>query len=338
MKNILVTGGAGFIGSHTILELIKSGFNPIVLDNFCNSERFIIDNLKNLTGKKDLKVYEADCTIKAEVTEVFRKESIDGVIHFAAYKAVGESFSKPLEYHANNVNSLTVLLECMKEFEVTNLVFSSSCTVYGDTEDSPVSENSIKNAPTSPYGRTKAYCEAILKDNNSSDGCNLNAVILRYFNPIGAHPSAKLGELPLGPPNNLVPYITQTAIGIRDELTIFGGDYNTPDGTCVRDYIHVVDVALAHLAALHWVHTQEKALEVFNLGSGKGDSVLHVVKTFEECTGEKLNYSVGPRRIGDVSTVYADPSKAKRILGWETKFTLGDALTHAWQWQKQLSK
>jgi len=338
MKNILVTGGAGFIGSHTILELVKAGFNPIILDNFCNSERFIIDNLKDLTGKKDLIIYEADCTVKSEVMEVFKNESIDGVIHFAAYKAVGESFSKPLAYHKNNVNSLTVLLECMRENDVTNLVFSSSCTVYGNTEDSPVSESSIKNIPTSPYGRTKAYCETILTDNNISDDCNLNAVMLRYFNPIGAHPSGKLGELPLGPPNNLVPYITQTAIGVREKLTIFGGDYDTPDGTCVRDYIHVVDVALAHVAALNWVQSQEKVLEAFNLGSGKGDSVLHVVKTFEDCSGEKLNYVIGPRRVGDVTTVYADPSKAKRILDWGTSYTLRDALTHAWQWQKELSK
>ncbi len=338
MKNILVTGGAGFIGSHTIVELLNKGYNPIILDNFSNSEKFIIDRLKSLTGKKEIKLYEADCTVKSNVLKVFENEKIDGVIHFAAFKAVGESFSKPLEYHKNNVNSLTVLLECMKEHNVDNLVFSSSCTVYGDTEHSPVSEESVKNKPTSPYGRTKAYCEAILNDYSTDEKSKLNAVMLRYFNPIGAHPSGEIGELPLGPPNNLVPYITQTAAGLREELTIFGGDYKTDDGTCLRDYIHVVDVAVAHVASLDWLAERSNELESFNLGSGKGDSVLHVVKTFEKVSNTKVNYKIGERRIGDVTTVYADCAKANKVLNWKTKFSLEDALQHAWQWQLNLKK
>ncbi len=338
MKKILVTGGAGFIGSHTVIELLNAGYEPVILDNFSNSEPFIIDRLKELSGFSSLKVYEVDCTDYNAVEDVFSKESFDGVIHFAARKAVGESFSIPLEYHFTNLNSLNVVLASMKKFKVSHLVFSSSCTVYGNAEDSPVTEDSIKNSPTSPYGRSKAFSEAIIQDAHRADDSVLSAVLLRYFNPIGAHPSAQIGELPLGPPNNLVPYITQTAAGLRECLTIFGNDYNTEDGTCVRDYIHVVDVAKAHVSALSWIEKQPRTIDSFNLGSGKGDSVLKVVNTFKSVNQVELKTTIGPRRIGDVTEVYADPSKAKNVLGWQTEYSLEDALKHAWKWQESLKK
>ncbi len=336
MKNILVTGGAGFIGSHTVVELISNGFNPIIVDNFSNSERFVLKNIKQLTNYTNLRLYETDCTVFSDMDKIFEEEEIHGVIHFAAFKAVGESVLHALKYHKNNVNSMNVILECMKKHQVDDLVFSSSCTVYGDPEGSQVSEESPKNPPTSPYGRTKVYCEAAITDVHAEKDSSLNTVMLRYFNPIGAHESGLLGELPLGPPNNLVPYITQTAAGIREKLIIFGSDYDTPDGTCVRDYIHVVDVAKAHVSALQWLQNEKYSLEAVNLGSGKGDSVLSVVNTFEKVSGLELNYEIGERRVGDVSALCADPSKAKRLFDWETTHSLEDALRDAWRWQEGL--
>lgn len=335
MKNILVTGGAGFIGSHTVLELVENGFNPIIVDNFCNSEKFILQNINELCNA-EIKTYELDCTELSQMQVVFQENDIHGVIHFAAYKAVAESFNKSLDYHRNNVNSMTVILECMRQFEISNLVFSSSCTVYGDPDEFPVNEDSPKNSPTSPYGASKVYCEQILRDLHVQKGSNLNGVMLRYFNPIGAHPSGKIGELPLGSPNNLVPYITQTAAGLREKLTIFGRDYETPDGTCVRDYIHVVDVARAHVLALKWISEKSNQLSAFNLGSGKGNSVLEVVKAFEKVSGEHLNYEFGERRIGDVAEVWADPSLAVKTLNWQAKYSLNDAMLHAWNWEKKI--
>lgn len=337
MSKILVTGGAGFIGSHTVVNLVEQGYEPIILDNFSNSDKKVLKAINELCGK-DIKFYEGDCRKKEDLDQLFTAEKdIVGVIHFAAYKAVGESVENPLSYYHNNVVSLVYLLQSMEENNINNLVFSSSCTVYGEPEKLPVSEDFPRQQAASPYGNTKMICEDIVRDAASANG-KLKAVLLRYFNPIGAHPSAKIGELPLGVPNNLVPFITQTAIGLRKELTVFGDDYNTKDGSAVRDYIHVVDLASAHVAALSYIQNQKISVDVFNVGTGQGNTVLEVVKGFEEVSGEALNYKIGPRRSGDVEAVYADTKKISEVLGWTPKLGLKEALADAWNWEKSLQQ
>jgi UDP-glucose 4-epimerase len=336
MKKIIVTGGAGYIGSHTVVELVKAGYDPIIIDNFSNSEKSALDGISAILGK-DIKCYTADCTDAAALREVFQQEKdIAGVIHFAAYKAVGESVNEPLKYYHNNVGSLVILLQVMEEFQVEKLVFSSSCTVYGIPDILPVTEKTPVQKANSPYGNTKKICEEILTDLAAS-GSTVRTIALRYFNPIGAHPSAKIGELPLGVPNNLVPFVTQTAIGIREKLTIFGNDYDTPDGTCIRDYIHVVDLAKAHVAAIdRLLQNKAEGVEFYNIGTGQGNTVLEAVQAFEKSTGVKLNYTIGPRRAGDVPKIYADVTKATEILGFKTASTLEEAMQSAWDWQQSL--
>lgn len=334
MKHVLVTGGAGYIGSHTVIELVKAGYIPVVVDDFSNSEPFVIDRLKELTAT-DFPVYSFDCCEADRMHEVFAAHPFVGVIHFAAFKAVGESVVQPLKYFRNNLDSLIVLLECMQHFAVQHLVFSSSCTVYGQPDLNPVVESAQWKTASSPYGYTKQAGERLILD-LSKAWHSLNACLLRYFNPVGAHPSARIGELPNGVPNNLVPFITQTAAGVRDRLTIFGNDYATPDGTCIRDFIHVVDLAEAHVAALAWCQKQQGKCDAFNIGQGKGNSVLEAVQTFVRVTGAPLNYTIGPRRPGDIEQVWADVSKAERELNWKTKLTLEDALADAWRWQLSL--
>ncbi|MCH2235290.1 MAG: UDP-glucose 4-epimerase GalE [Crocinitomicaceae bacterium] len=332
-KEILVTGGAGYIGSHTVVELIEAGYTPIILDDFRNSQKWIIDRIEDLTGNS-IQVHEVDCCDEVAVEEVFNLyPNISGVIHFAADKAVGESVQNPLKYYSNNLSSLTVILKAMDNHDIKTLVFSSSCTVYGEPEKIPVTESTPIKEATSPYGDTKIISERIIKaevDANKS----LNAILLRYFNPIGAHPSGKIGELPQGIPNNLVPYITQTAKGIREELTVFGNDYDTVDGTNVRDYIHVVDLAKAHVAALDYANNQnEYSCEAFNIGTGKGSSVLEIVHAFEKVNNLKLNYKIGPRRSGDVVAIYAEVDKAKKALNWSSELDIDTALKDSWNWE-----
>lgn len=337
-KKIIVTGGAGYIGSHTCVELINAGFEPVIIDNFFNSEKFIVDRIEQITGFKP-SVIEADCADLNTLSSVVEDlGGLAGIIHFAAYKAVGESTAKPLDYYYNNIASTTAMLKLMEIFSIHNFVFSSSCTVYGQPDVLPVTEESPVKKAESPYGRTKQVCEDVIADFKKANE-DLRAVSLRYFNPIGAHPSALIGELPLGIPNNLVPFITQSAIGLRDHLTVFGDDYDTPDGTCIRDYIHVVDLAKAHVAAIKYLIDQEKGLyDIFNLGTGQGNSVLEVIKTFEKVVGQNLDYRIGPRRPGDVVKVYADVSKANEQLGWKTGLSLEDALRDAWRWENSLKE
>ena len=336
MKKIIVTGGAGYIGSHTVVELFESGYEAIIVDNFSNSEKSVLDGLREILNVK-VKVYEGDCTDKAFMNNVFKIENPDGAIHFAAYKAVGESVEKPLKYYHNNIDSLIVLLETMIKFGCDSLVFSSSCTVYGTPKKLPVTEKSpIKNAE-SPYGYTKQVAERIIEDTiNSTE--TLSAVALRYFNPIGAHPSAKIGELPIGIPNNLIPFVTQTAAGIRQELVVNGNDYKTPDGSNIRDYIHVVDLAKAHVKTLAYIQQHKHLFDMINVGTGNGNSVIEVIETFKKVTGKALPYRVGSRRPGDVEQIYASVDKAKKTLGWEAELSLKDALRDAWEWQKALNK
>jgi UDP-glucose 4-epimerase len=331
MKNILVTGGLGYIGSHTVVELIKNNYKPIIIDNLSNTELAVLERLETITNTK-LDYYNIDICNGEALSEVFTKHHIDAVIHFAAFKAVGESVEQPLKYYINNINGLNTLLSAMETNQVQNIVFSSSCTVYGEPDSSPVNETAPTKRANSPYGRTKQIGEDILQD------CKfLNTVSLRYFNPIGAHPSSKIGELPLGIPNNLVPFITQTAVGIREKLTVFGSDYNTKDGTCVRDYIHVVDLADAHVKALSFIsENPENKFEVINIGTGNGFTVLEIINTFEKVNSIKLNYSIGPRRPGDVEKVWADASKAKAKLGWEAQLDLSEMLISSWNWQLAL--
>jgi UDP-glucose 4-epimerase len=336
MKKILVTGGAGYIGSHTVVELFNSGYEPIILDNFSNSEKSVLDGLREILGVK-IKVYEGDCADKTFMHDVFKIENPDGAIHFAAYKAVGESVEKPLKYYQNNLDSLMILLANMIRFGSKDLVFSSSCTVYGTPDTLPVTEESPVKKAESPYGYTKQVAEQIIEDTVFSEN-SLAAIALRYFNPIGAHPSAKIGEQPLGIPSNLVPFVTQTAAGIRDELVVFGDDYNTPDGSNIRDYIHVVDLAKAHVKTLEYLHQQNHFFDLINLGTGKGNSVFEVIDTFKRVTGQALPYRVGERRAGDVEQVYASVEKAKAILGWEAALNLEDALRDSWNWQLALKK
>lgn len=338
-KKILVTGGAGYIGAHTVVELYASGYSPVIIDNFSKSDRTLLKGIEKITGKS-LMFYEGDCADKQFLNGVFEKEDrLEGVMHFAAYKSVGESVEFPIMYYQNNLNSLLALVEVMKEHQVNNLIFSSSCTVYGEPDSIPVDEHAPFKKAESPYGATKQMCEQILEDAVKADQ-NLKVISLRYFNPIGAHPSAMLGELPIDEPNNLVPYITQTAAGMREKLIIFGGDYDTPDGTCIRDFIHIVDLATAHVKAIDKLlgAGENKGYQYYNLGTGQGVSVLQLVKEFIEVTGVKLNYEIGPRRAGDVVKTYANPTKAKNELNWSAQYTSRDALRDAWAWEKRLRR
>lgn len=336
MSKIVVTGGAGYIGSHTVVELIENNFEPIIIDDFRNSDQQVIRNIEALTGKS-LVVYPIDCTQKSELHQVFKEHGdISGVIHFAAYKAVGESVIHPAKYFHNNINGLTILTEVMRENGVNRIVFSSSCTVYGEPENKEVTEDSPVKDAASPYGYTKQAGEKLLKYLSETPENPVKATLLRYFNPIGAHPSAKIGELPKGVPDNLVPYVTQTAAGVREMLTVFGDDYPTADGTCIRDYIHVCDLARAHVKAIDQLTATDKTFDVFNLGTGKGTSVLEIIRTFEKVAGKKLPYKIGPRRTGDIVEIFANVDKSKDILGWQTEFTVEDALKHAWEWEKSL--
>jgi UDP-glucose 4-epimerase len=337
MKKILVTGGAGFIGSHTAVELYHAGYEPVLMDNYNNSRPSALQGIKNIIGK-DVLFYESDCNDADAFKTIFKAHKIEGVIHFAAYKAVGESVREPLKYYHNNLNSLVNLLESMLEAQVNNLVFSSSCTVYGQPDQLPVTEDAPVQAAESPYGNTKQISEEIIKDTCVAQS-HLRAISLRYFNPIGAHPSAEIGELPIGVPSNLVPFVTQTAAGLRDKLTVFGNDYNTLDGSCVRDYIHVVDLAKAHVKAFQLLDKKSAGhYDFFNLGTGKGSTVLEVVNAFEKVSGQKLNYHIGPRRSGDVEKVYAAVDKSANVLGWKTELSLETALEDAWRWQVKLGK
>ncbi|MBK7134237.1 MAG: UDP-glucose 4-epimerase GalE [Bacteroidales bacterium] len=336
-KKILVTGGTGYIGSHTAVELINEGFDVVIVDNLYNSEAEVVDRIQKITGVKPL-LEVFDLCEKDKVDAFFSKnKDIAAVIHFAAYKAVGESVNKPLEYYRNNLLSLVNLLDAMKQNGIPDFVFSSSCTVYGQPEKLPVTETAPLQPATSPYGNTKQIGETIIRDTTVSDK-NIKAISLRYFNPIGAHPSALIGELPRGVPENLVPYITQTAYGLRDELRVFGDDYNTPDGSCVRDYLHVVDLAKAHVVAVkRLVEVKNKAnYEVFNLGTGTGVSVLEAIRSFERVSGIKLKYRIVGRRAGDIEKIWADPSYANKELGWKTLSSLDEAMKTAWDWEKMI--
>ncbi|GAB2946120.1 UDP-glucose 4-epimerase GalE [Hymenobacter coalescens] len=340
MNKILVTGGAGYIGSHTVVALQEAGFQPVIVDNFSNSKESVLEGLRDILGA-DVKCHHTDCNDKAAFRQVFEAEGdIAGVIHFAAFKAVGESVQKPLQYFQNNVGSLLVLLELMQEFKVRNLVFSSSCTVYGVPDQLPVTEQTPTKPANSPYGRTKQMCEDILRDLALAPGNEVKSILLRYFNPIGAHPSGRIGELPLGIPNNLVPFVTQTAAGWREELTVYGVDYDTPDGSCIRDYIYVGDLARAHVVAVQRQldGKSSEAVETFNVGTGHGNTVLEVVNTFEKVTGQPLKYRTGPRRAGDVPAIYADATKAEQELGFRTEVGLEEALATAWRWQQNLGQ
>lgn len=336
MKNILITGGAGYIGSHTAVALVESGYNPIILDDFSNSDKGVLKGLNKILSK-DVKSYEGDCNDRAIVNSIFEENVISGVIHFAASKAVGESTQIPLKYYSNNINSLLVLLEVMKEYDVKNIVFSSSCTVYGQPDQLPVLESTPRKEAESPYGNTKKICEDILHDHIKSNAGS-KVIALRYFNPIGAHPSAEIGELPLGVPANLIPFVTQTAAGIREKITVFGNDYDTKDGTCVRDYIHVLDLADAHVKALEYLDKQkDNFFDIFNVGTGNGNTVLEVVQAFEKVSNQKLNYEIGARRPGDIEKVWANTDKVNKFLGWSAKYNLEDSLRDSWNWQKKLS-
>jgi len=332
---ILVTGGLGFIGSHTVVELQNEGFEVVVVDNLSNSSIDVLDGIEAITGKKPI-FEEFDLREKPRVQAFFQKhDDIAGVIHFAASKAVGESVEKPLQYYENNLGVLVYILQELKKKNGASFIFSSSCTVYGQADKMPITEAAPVKPAESPYGNTKQVGEEIIRDTCKVNQ-DLNAIALRYFNPIGAHPSGKIGELPIGVPQNLVPFITQTGIGLREQLSVFGDDYPTEDGTCIRDYIHVVDLAKAHVAALQRLLAgkNETNYEVFNLGTGKGSSVLEVIHSFERVSGKKLNYKIVDRRAGDVIQAYADTKKANKVLGWKAQSSLDDAMKSAWEWEK----
>ncbi len=340
-QTILVTGGTGFIGSHTTVELQQAGYEVVIIDNLSNSKIEVLDGIEKITGIRPAFEQVDCCDVKA-LEGVFQKyPSIKGIIHFAASKAVGESVEKPLLYYRNNINSLINLLELMPKYDVKGIIFSSSCTVYGQpsAENLPVTEAAPIQKALSPYGNTKQINEEIIQDYIHS-GVKIKSVILRYFNPIGAHPSALIGELPLGVPMNLIPFVTQTAIGIRKELKVFGNDYDTPDGTCIRDYIYVVDLAKAHVKAIdRMINAKNRdQVEVFNLGTGHGISVLELIKDFEKATGKKLPYSIVGRREGDIEQVWAEPRKANEVLGWRADTPILDVLASAWKWEKHLRK
>jgi UDP-glucose 4-epimerase len=332
---VIVTGGMGYIGSHTCVELINNGYEVVILDNLSNSHESMLDAIEELSGKRPT-FYKVDIDDSDQLAAIFEKvgSKAESVIHFAAKKAVGESVQQPLDYYRNNLDSLINILVEMGKHQIQNLVFSSSCTVYGQPDVCPVTEETPRKEAESPYGNTKSICEDIIRDTSKAQ--SLNAISLRYFNPIGAHESAKIGELPIGVPNNLVPYVTQTAAGIRKVLTIFGDDYETEDGTCIRDYIHVVDLAKAHLQALRKLEaeTSKSSYDIFNIGTGKGSSVLDVVKAFEAATGVSINYKIGPQREGDITAVYADTTKANIQLNWKAELGLEESLKSSWNWEQ----
>lgn len=337
MKKILVTGGLGFIGSHTVVELQNEGYEVVIVDDLSNSSIEVLDRITSITNKKP-HFEQLDLKNQSAVKGLFEKHSdIAGVIHFAASKAVGESVEKPLLYYHNNISSLIYLLEEMAKNNTNNFIFSSSCTVYGQADTMPITEQAPFKPAESPYGNTKKMGEEIIRD--TAKVSNLNAVALRYFNPIGAHETAKIGELPIGVPQNLIPYVTQTAAGIREQLSVFGGDYPTSDGTAVRDYIHVVDLAKAHTIAMRRLleNKNKTYFEVFNVGTGKGSTVLEVINAFENATGKKLNYKIVDRREGDITEAYADTTYANNELGWKAELNLEDALASAWKWQETLN-
>ena len=333
---VLVTGGLGFIGSHTVVELQNEGFEVIIIDNLSNTSLSVLDGIKNITGK--VPQYEnLDLREKEKVQDFFiRHQDISGVIHFAASKAVGESVENPLLYYENNVNGLVYVLQQLQQKPEANFIFSSSCTVYGQAEKMPITEDAALQQAISPYGNTKAIGEEIITD--TAKVTNINAILLRYFNPIGSHPSAEIGELPLGVPQNLVPFITQTGFGLRKELAVYGNDYPTPDGTAVRDYIHVVDLAKAHVIALQRLLNKKNKskVETFNLGTGTGSSVLEVINSFEKVSGKKLPYKIVGRREGDVTSAYANTNAANNVLGWKAQFTLDEAMASAWKWEQKI--
>ncbi|MFT3886309.1 MAG: UDP-glucose 4-epimerase GalE [Flavobacteriales bacterium] len=335
-EKILVTGGAGFIGSHTCVELIDAGYTPVIVDDLRNSHRRVIEGIARITGR-ELVPHLIDCSDEAALERVFDQEGpIIGAIHFAAYKSVGESVAEPLKYYSNNIGSLIALMKVARRRDTRHIVFSSSCTVYGQADVLPVTEDAPSDKASSPYGYTKVVCERLLQDLKRS-APDTNIVILRYFNPIGAHPSGHIGELPVGVPNNLVPYVVQTAAGHRKVLTIYGDDYDTPDGTCLRDYIHVVDLAQAHVKAMDLL--QQRPLtgcEVINLGTGRPVSVKQVVDSFVQETGVPVPFIIGPRRPGDVASIHADVTKSAHMLGWHARYSMAEALRHAWGWQHTL--
>ena len=335
MKKILVTGGLGFIGSHTVVELQNEGFEVVIIDNLSNSKIEVLDNITSITGIKPT-YFNIDLKDKAAVKSFFEKNTIDGIIHFAASKAVGESVELPLLYYENNISTLIYLLQEMKAHNISNFIFSSSCTVYGQADELPITENAPIKPAESPYGNTKQIGEEIIKDTTKVS--DIKAIALRYFNPIGAHKSTKIGELPIGVPQNLIPYVVQTAAGIRKELSVFGSDYDTPDGTAVRDYIHVVDLSKAHIVALKRLinKSNKDNYEIFNLGTGKGNSVLEVINAFEKVTGKKVKYKLVDRREGDITAAYADTRIANTELGWKSELTLEDGLYSSWIWQQSL--
>ena len=337
---ILVTGGTGFIGSHTVVELQNSGYDVVIVDNLSNSKADVVGNIAKITGIKPA-FEELDCLdMEGLKSRVFEKyPNIKAIIHFAASKAVGESVEKPLMYYRNNLVSLINLLELMPKYDVKGIVFSSSCTVYGQPDILPVTEDAPVKKAESPYGNTKQINEEIIRDAVAS-GSPINAILLRYFNPIGSHPTSLIGEMPNGVPMNLIPYLTQTAIGIREQLSVYGDDYNTPDGSCIRDYINVVDLAKAHVVAISRIleNKQLEQVEVFNIGTGKGVSVLELINVFEKATGVKLNYKIVGRRAGDIEKVWANPEKANNVLGWKAETSLEDTLKSAWDWQVKLRK
>jgi UDP-glucose 4-epimerase len=337
-KYILVTGGAGFIGSHTVVSLKEQGFEPIIVDDLRNAKSFIIDNIRTILNHKVMH-FKIDCCNFKEMEAVFKEFPISGIIHFAAYKAVDESVSQPLKYYRNNLTSLLTLLELSNKFNVNNFIFSSSCTVYGEPQGNVVvDENSPIQEATSAYGQTKIIGEKILQDYQRAYSSS-KVTALRYFNPIGAHKTALLGELPIGKPANLLPYITQTAIGKLEKLTVYGDDYSTEDGSCIRDYIHVEDLAEAHVMALKKaMKSTDGFIDAINIGTGKGTSVLELISVFEKVTKTKLNYVIGPRRIGDVPAIYANAAKAKKTLGWEAKRSIEDSVLSAWEWEKYNAK
>ena len=333
---ILVTGGLGFIGSHTVVELQREGFEVVIIDNLSNSSMEVLDGITAITGKKP-EFEKLELREKSAVQDFFKRHTdISGVIHFAASKAVGESVQNPLLYYENNLGTLVYLLQELQKKDKAHFIFSSSCTVYGQAEKMPITEDAPVQIAMSPYGNTKQIGEEIITD--TVKVTNIDAILLRYFNPVGAHESAEIGELPIGTPQNLVPFITQTAMGMREQLSVFGDDYPTPDGTCIRDYIHVVDLANAHVTALKRLidNKNVEKVEMFNLGTGKGNSVLEVIKAFEKVSGQKLNYKIVGRRDGDITEAYADTTKANNVLGWKAELTLEDALASAWKWEQKI--